>query len=165
MHEPTWKTIDSEDEEVGEASSKTSVDEAIETWTSSAKSKNGAVGLPLTVNTPSALILNTKMYIAGEYFDIPALKSLAVAKYQQSLSNNWKTIEFSKAAKLLWENTMDEDRALLNIVATTANQHIDILMDRSEFQTMTHETKGFGLDILKLQLGRSLEMPKTTISH
>ncbi|TAQ87236.1 hypothetical protein B7494_g4422 [Chlorociboria aeruginascens] len=95
----------------------------------------------------SALLFNTKVYIIADKYDIPVLKTLAKAKYERSIISHWNTPTFSEAAKLLWENTMDDDRLLRNVVIDAATANLDDLLDRGEFKELLVWDGQFGLDI------------------
>jgi hypothetical protein len=112
---------------------------------------------PTETATSYSLVFNTEIYIAVEKFDIPALKELATQKYESRVSVHWNSPEYSEAAELLWENTVDNDRLLRNVVIEVSNEHIDDLLDCGEFVKLMGSQGSFCLEVLRVSRGRKLD--------
>ncbi|KAF8853785.1 hypothetical protein BDZ45DRAFT_65034 [Acephala macrosclerotiorum] len=113
--------------------------------------------LPVHNDEAFPLMFNVKMYIAGDKYDIPGLRVLATKKFKTCVAQHWNNSTFSEAAQHLWENTIDSDRQLRNVVIKTAHKNIDQLLDRGEFVDLMKSHGEFGLDIVKMMRGRSLD--------
>lgn len=111
--------------------------------------------------SPRALLFNTKVYIAADKFDIPALKKLATEKYTASVSDHWNSPEFCEGAHFLWNNSMAGDRTLRDVVITAGHQNFKSLLDRGEFVTLMKEHGDFGLEIAKGLKGIRTPEPPT----
>lgn len=71
-----------------------------------------------------ALIVNIKVYILAKKNNIEALEKPAKEKYLNVVLDLWYTPSFSTSAILLYDNTLQSDRLLRDIVAETAREHI-----------------------------------------
>lgn len=111
---------------------------------------------PLDTSTTRSLFLNTKVYIAAEKFDIPALKSLAARNYEDRALAHWNSPEFSESADLLWTNIMDTDRQMRDIVVAVAIKKVKELHNHGEFVELMTEYGCFCLDVLREALGLKL---------
>lgn len=116
-----------------------------------------AATLSSVENEAFPLLFNVKMYVIGDKYDIPGLRVLATEKYQTCVDSNWNSSMFSQSAQYLWDNTMETDRPLRNAVATAAHTSLEELLDRGEFGDILKNNASFCFDVLKLNMGRSLE--------
>ncbi|KAL2062698.1 hypothetical protein VTL71DRAFT_5770 [Oculimacula yallundae] len=96
------------------------------------------------------LVFHTKVYIAADKYDVPALKILATEKFEKAVKLLWETEAFSQAARLLWENTMASDRLLRDVVAQVSRKNLKILLDRAEFTDLLEARGDFCLDVLRI---------------
>ncbi|KAL5315679.1 hypothetical protein ACEPPN_016549 [Leptodophora sp. 'Broadleaf-Isolate-01'] len=99
-----------------------------------------------------ALVFNVKMYVAADKFDIPGLKCLAKTKFEKVVKWSWNSTGFSEAAKFLWENTVESDRNLRDVVIKSAASNIKTLLDRGEFVELMDTRGDIRLGILRLTL-------------
>jgi len=58
---------------------------------------------------PLSLLVNAKVYIIAEKYDIQALKQWAVVKYKEVLLATWNSSSFIESAILVFENTPESD--------------------------------------------------------
>jgi hypothetical protein len=68
-----------------------------------------------TTNTSHALVTRIPLYVAGEKYDVAALKTLAKEKYESEISVQWNAASFAAGLKLLYEGTPDNDRPTRDI--------------------------------------------------
>jgi hypothetical protein len=103
-----------------------------------------------------SLLLDVKLYIMGDKYDVQRLKSLAKAKYETAVATEWNIdSSFSASLKLLYEETLDSDRFLKDIAMKTASDHAKELTDRGEFVSLCKENGEIAFDILKAWLNRA----------
>ena len=104
-----------------------------------------------TVHGP--LLTNTKVYIIGDQLQIQGLKTLAKKKYEEVISDRrWNSTSFVASLKLLYEETMGNDRLLKDVAIKTAQEHITEFCDRGDFASLCMETGEVPFDILKASL-------------
>lgn len=123
-----------------------------------ASSYRGTSPPPALEEESLCLMFNVKMYIAGDKYDISGLRKLAAAKFKSRAANQWNSTAFTEAALHLWENTVESDRQLRDIVISFAHQNIDALLDRGEFTAFIKGNGDFSFDIVRVLCGRSLEV-------
>ncbi|PVH79551.1 hypothetical protein DL98DRAFT_216253 [Cadophora sp. DSE1049] len=99
-----------------------------------------------------ALLTNTKVYIIGDQLQVPELKTLSMKKYEEVVSAGWNSASFVASLKLLYEETMENDRLLKDVVIKTAGEHVKDLCDRGEFVTLCKEKGEIAFDVLKASL-------------
>lgn len=104
---------------------------------------------------PQALITNAKTYIIADKNGIEALKKLATTKYEQVVLKCWNECAFAESARLIYENTMETDRTIRDIIAKTASVNIKALLDRGEFVEMLNSCGELATDILKREVASS----------
>lgn len=90
----------------------------------------------VTAYDPASLLVNAKVYIIAEKYEIEALKKLACTKYGEVLPNTWNTSIFSESASHLYENTVETDRMLRDVIVQGASDNVKNLLDRGEFVEM-----------------------------
>ncbi|CZR56348.1 uncharacterized protein PAC_06236 [Phialocephala subalpina] len=112
-----------------------------------------ATPLPIVADPAFPLLFNVKMYIAGNKFSIPGLKTLATNKYRACVTEHWDSPIFSEAATHLWTKTnypLAADRQLRDVVVEAAFKHLTHFLKRDEFVDLMKSHGDFGLDIVKL---------------
>lgn len=102
-----------------------------------------------TVYDPISLLINAKVYIIAEKYDIQALKELACAKYKEVWQKSWNSAHFTESASLVYENTVEEDKMLRDVIVKAASDNIKALLDRGEFVELLKSYGDFATDILK----------------
>jgi hypothetical protein len=113
-----------------------------------------------TVEPSEAVLINTKVYIIGDKYDIQPLKDLATKKYGEALPNHWNSAPFVASLKLIYEGTLEKDRPLKDLAADTAAMHANELTDRGEFASLCKENGEITFDVLKASLA-----PKPICPH
>lgn len=97
----------------------------------------------------AALLLNSRVYIIAELYDVPQLKELAKNKYQELVLAEWTSLSFVASLKLMYESTPESDRMLKDVAIKAAAGHIRELVDRGEFAALCKENGEIAFDILK----------------
>ena len=83
--------------------------------------------------SPLSLVINAKMYIIADKYDIRPLKEHAVTKYNEVLPETWNSTSFSESVRLVQENTMENDYMLRKVILRKVSECIKVLLDRGEF--------------------------------
>ena len=106
------------------------------------KSKKGRQVLESIDSTPlaaikedsvdSSLLINAKVYVIADKYDIQPLKQLAETKYKNGLLGHWNSDSFVSSLKLLYEETPDNNRALKDFAMNAAGKHAKALLDRGK---------------------------------
>ncbi len=113
---------------------------------------------------PTSLLVNAKLYIIAEKYEIQALKELACTKYQQVLPETWNTSVFAESARLVYDNTVETDRMLRDIIVEVASNNAKTLLDRGEFVDLLKSNGGLATEIMRKAIDRyeSLMEPQQT---
>jgi hypothetical protein len=98
---------------------------------------------------PLSLVTNVKAYIIADKNEIKALKKLASTKYQQVVLKSWNSPAFAESALLVYENTMESDRAIRDVIVQTASDNVKALLDRGEFIEFLNSHGELATEILK----------------
>jgi len=104
----------------------------------------------------AALLVNAKVYIIADKYDLQDLKALAKNKYEEVVPENWNSTTFVASLKLLYEDILESDRLLKYVAVETAGEHAKELVDRGEFVALCSEHGELAFDVLK----SSLKHPK-----
>jgi hypothetical protein len=80
-----------------------------------------------------SLLINAKAYVIADKYDIQALKEWAVTKYKEVLPITWKSTAFTESARLIYDNTPDNDRMPREVIIRKVSEDVKALFDRSEF--------------------------------
>lgn len=97
----------------------------------------------------SSLLVNAKVYIIADKYELEALKSFACTKYKKVLSNTWNSPFFPESACHVLENTMETDRPLRDVIVRVASEHAKDLLDRDDFVEMLKNHGDVAADILR----------------
>jgi hypothetical protein len=117
-----------------------SLGSAITKVTRTASTKSGTAS--------QALIVNTKVYISAEKWDIPALKKLAVKKFEDALPKKGKLSSFAESLRLMFEETPESDRLLKNVALKFAGKHCKELISMKEFAAMCKKNGEIAVEVL-----------------
>jgi hypothetical protein len=98
----------------------------------------------------NGLLLNTKLYIAGEVYDIPTLKDLAAKKYENMASKDWDLTTFLSSLDYIYQHTREEDRLLKKAAINATAGHIDELLSSEIFWALCKKYGEIGFDALKV---------------
>ncbi len=111
----------------------------------------------------SKLVFNVKVYIAGDTYNIPGLKELAKEKFEEVAKVHWNCAEFPEAIDLLWENTVDTDRNLRDVVLESAKTNIKALLDRGDFVELMQSRGNLCVEVLKVILDPAAAQKGTSV--
>lgn len=85
---------------------------------------------------PASLLVNPKLYIIVDKYEIEALKKLACFKHEEVLSDTLNISYFLESASHMFENTVETDQILRDVIVQVASYHVKALLDRCEFAEM-----------------------------
>lgn len=94
------------------------------------------VANPSTSFDPRSLLVNAKVYVIADKYELDALKELACYKYNEVLLGNWNTSNFSESVSYVYENTVETDRCLRDVIVRVASDNARSLLDRGDFVAM-----------------------------
>lgn len=103
---------------------------------------------PTGLNSLS-LLVNAKIYIIADKYDIQALKEWAVAKYKEVLPATWNSPSFIESASLVFEKTLESDRMLREVIIRKASENAKALFDRGEFVALLQSHGDFAAEVLR----------------
>lgn len=98
--------------------------------------------------TPLSLLFNVQMYVVGDKYDIPALKTLAYAKYKGMVNRYWNTAVFTKSVDLMLENTVNSDTLLRKVIFRTIKVNLRVLLKRVDFMNLLKKHGELALELL-----------------
>jgi hypothetical protein len=98
---------------------------------------------------PLSLLVNAKVYVIAEKYDIQALKQWAVVKYKEVLLATWNSSSFIESAILVFENTPESDRMLREVIIQKASENARALFDRNEFVALLESHGSFAAEVLR----------------
>jgi len=103
---------------------------------------------PISHNSYS-LLINAKIYVIADKYDIQALKEWATTKYKEVLPTTWNSTAFIESARLIYDNTLDNDRVLRDIIIQKASENVKVLFDRGEFIDLLQAGGDFAMEVLR----------------
>lgn len=106
-----------------------------------------AISEPLN---PEVLVFNAKMYVVGDKYNIPGLKELAKGKYDTVVNSCWDTTAFSDSVQLLWENTIESDVLLKNVILKIIADNVVTLLGREEFIGVLRSHGDLSVEVLRM---------------
>jgi hypothetical protein len=80
-----------------------------------------------SVSATSNLCLHAKVYALGEKYGIDDLKGFALHKFHAEAQHHWQSDNFLHAIREVYTSTIDEDRALRDVVVEVVNAHPELL--------------------------------------
>jgi len=105
-------------------------------------------GRPATDSKPApdthALLKRTKVYVLADRLVILALKKLAATKYKEILPNKGLTSSFTASVKLMFEETLENDRLLKEVAVKIAD-----LTEREQFLSLCKERGDIAVEFIK----------------
>lgn len=105
--------------------------------------------MPTTLNVPQRLIVNTKIYICAEKWDIPKLKTLSAKKFKAHLAREGNSSSFSSSLGLMYEETPENDRLLKDVAIKYAADNYPMLVKLGEFGKLCRERGNIAFEILQ----------------
>ncbi|KAF4497644.1 amino acid transport GAP1 [Fusarium agapanthi] len=108
--------------------------------------KSMAPKLGVHIGPSSNLCLFAKVYAMGEKYGIPGLKLIALTKFEKLAKAYAHTEDFRLAVEEVYTSTIDEDRGMRDVVASTVEDNMDLLDDEA-FESLVKNTE-LGYDLL-----------------
>ena len=93
------------------------------------------------------LVLHAEVYALAEKYGIEGLKYLALEKFGVDSSKHWNTEDFLQAAKVVYTSTIDEDRAMRDVVIKTFHEH-KALLSTQLARNFLRDIEGLAYDLL-----------------
>ncbi|KAI7700221.1 hypothetical protein KC353_g16016 [Hortaea werneckii] len=91
---------------------------------------------PISPITPSDgnMALHAKIFAAAVKYQVPGLRTLAAEKFREAVRGNWHHETFAEAARIAYETTYQEERALRDTVTATLDRHGNALLKKDEIK-------------------------------
>jgi uncharacterized Zn ribbon protein len=121
----------------------------LDVFSSTKKVKNGRKSIRVSMNP---LLINTRVFIIGDKYDVKGLKDLAMTKYIAAISSYWNSASLVASLKLLYEETPTSERRLKDVAIKAAREHIKLLVDNEEFATLCKKQGEIAFDVLKASI-------------
>ncbi|KAF4441179.1 speckle-type poz protein [Fusarium austroafricanum] len=80
-----------------------------------------------SVSATPNLCLHAKVYTLGEKYGVDDLKELALHKFHAEAQHHWQSDDFLHAIREVYTSTIDEDRALRDVVVEAIDAHLELL--------------------------------------
>lgn len=101
------------------------------------------------VDTSNSLLICTNTYIMADRFAVRALKVAAKVKYESALVTGWHSATFAASLKLMFEETLPEDRLLKDVAVRFAGQKAKLLLDRGDFVILCKENSEISYEVMR----------------
>ncbi|EER37491.1 BTB/POZ domain-containing protein [Histoplasma capsulatum var. duboisii H88] len=98
----------------------------------------------------SLMLFSSKVYVAADYYGIPELKENAKAKFEVAVHACWNMDDFPITIVEVYTRTLPTDRNLRNILANTAKDHFELLLQKDEFLCTLEQCGRFAADVAQL---------------
>jgi hypothetical protein len=98
--------------------------------------ENNAALEPPTDDFTAALVANVHVYVIGDYYDVPPLKELALAKLLARVSSGWPTPTLAHVLELVTNMTRLDGDALHDVVLAAAVEHAPRLIAHAAFRQL-----------------------------
>lgn len=103
------------------------------------------------------MVFDAQVYATADKYDIPSLKSLAIANFEKRAKTQETATDFSLSIKVIYESTLPTDRGLRDIAVRLAIENLKARFEKNEaFQKTMSEVAEFGKDLV-WELSRRLE--------
>lgn len=100
--------------------------------------------------TNGILITNTRVCVAAEYYEIPALKTLAVQQFQSaSASVKWQQLGFGAVVNAVYQELPEGSSPLRTRVCQMATEHAGALRQDAEFMVSAMHIAEFAADFVR----------------
>ena len=93
------------------------------------------------------LVIHARLYSLAEKYGILGLKAVALEKFQNELSQHWNTDDFLQAAEIVYTSTVDDDRAMRDVVVKTFYEH-KALLNKQQALDCLHWVDGLAYDLV-----------------
>lgn len=99
-------------------------------------------------------VINSKVYILAEKYDIPNLRKLAFEKYKNYLSKeDWE--DFIESLRLICEKTTEQDQDLRCLAYERARQNLEILLVFTDFVKLLDDHGRLGRELMQRAVYRN----------
>ncbi|RMY46241.1 hypothetical protein D0865_09406 [Hortaea werneckii] len=103
------------------------------------------------------MALHAKIFAAAVKYQVPGLRTLAAEKFREAVRVNWHHKTFAEAARITYETTYEEERALRDIVTATLDRHGNELLRRHEIKAFCKGKSDLMYELLCKSRGISLD--------
>lgn len=106
------------------------------------------------------LVVHGRVYVVAEKFGLDELKTLSLRKFIEASSQHWDGDNFITATREAYQNTMESDKALRDVVLAALYKHSELL-DKQNIQDCLQEVELLAFDLLMyIRLQTSFFKPK-----
>ncbi|KAI7200272.1 WD40 repeat-like protein [Hortaea werneckii] len=114
---------------------------------------------PISPITPSDgnMALHAKIFAAAVKYQVPGLRTLAAENFREAVRGNWHHETFAEAARIAYETTYEEERALRDTVTATLDRHGNALLKRDEIKAFVKNQNDLMYELLCMSRGISLD--------
>jgi hypothetical protein len=92
-------------------------------------------------------IFHVRVYALAEFYDVPALKELALEKFNRVIQDNSQPDRFLEGVEEAYESTIQEDRRLRDAIVNFFYTHSD-LVNEERVQEILQKTNSLTYDLL-----------------
>ena len=86
----------------------------------------------------------------ANHFYLDELKTLALKKFQDTLTRLWVSERLVECIVEIYENTLEEPGGLREVVTRTVAQHREELLCKQAFQSLLHQGGDFVVDLMRI---------------
>jgi speckle-type POZ protein len=94
-------------------------------------------------------VFNAKVYGIADKYDVTTLKLQAKEKFEKAAETCWRMDDFPHAITEVYSSTPATDRGLRDVVTRVVRRHIDVFLEKQEFNNVLEETVGFAADVTR----------------
>jgi speckle-type POZ protein len=105
-------------------------------------------------NSSSPMIFNVKVYHIADKYMVPALKSLAQRKFQETIGTCWDMDDFPDAIAQVYGLHDTSDQGLHKMVIDVVRKHREQLILKPRFCDILEGTVGFASDFAKCLIAK-----------
>jgi speckle-type POZ protein len=98
-------------------------------------------------NSSSPMVFNVEVYQIADKYLVPALKSLAQRKIQETFSTSWNSDDFPDAIAQVYSLPDTSDQGLREMVIGVVREHSKQLISKPRFCDILKETTEFASDL------------------
>lgn len=98
----------------------------------------------------SLMVFNVEVYAIAEKYDVVALKLRAEEKFDKAVRTCWDMEDLVHCVIDIYNSTPFTDRGLRDIVVDVAHEHIAVLLEKDDFQTVLEGTHCFAADLTRI---------------
>ena len=102
----------------------------------------------------SSMVYDAQVYQIADKYDIPALKTHSMGKFDTAINTGWSMDDFPLAVGVVYGSTPSEDRSLRDSTLKTSCTNIDKLLQHDGFHKLLRETPDFAADLIPILCDR-----------